>query len=190
MTTIHSKIRAVIVAALLVSVAAMTSGCLWAPDLAHIKREIQRQIPGARFEKEIELSLGPVSLGFARLFTRMAPDAREASSYLRDVSKIQLAVYNADSMPPSFEVSMPDRLKKMQSSDGWEMAVKIRDGDELVWVLYRIDDETIKELYVVVLNDKELVMVRAEGRLEKLVARALRDAEGVPGLPKVANSTL
>jgi hypothetical protein len=159
----------------LLAVAAATSGCLWAPDLAMVRKDIERQLPGASFEKEIELTLGPISLTFARLITRVVPDAREASGYLRDVSRIELAVYNAERVPPARDVKMPERLKEMTSGEDWEMAVKIRDNDELVWVFYRMEDEAVRELYVVSLDDDELVMVRAEGRLERLVARALRE---------------
>ena len=82
-----------IVIVLLLAVVGASTGCLWAPDLVLVRKDIERQLPGASFEKEIELSLGPISLAFARLVTRMVPDARDASGYLRDVSRIQLAVY-------------------------------------------------------------------------------------------------
>jgi hypothetical protein len=80
---------------------------------------------------------------------------------------------------------MPDKLKKMQSDEGWEMAVKVREEDEVVWVLYQLDDEKIKQLYVVVVNDDELVMVRARGNLHRLLARALKESGGVKGLPHI-----
>ena len=44
-----------------------------------------------------------------------------------------------------------------------------------MWILYRADEEKIKELYVVALNEQELVMVRASGNIEQLAARAMRE---------------
>ena len=167
---------------ILIVVVGAASGCLWAPDLAMVRKDIERQLPGVSFDKEIELTLGPISLAFARLITRITPDAQDASSYLRDVSRIELAVYNTENMPPANAVTMPERLKKMTESEGWELAVKVRDQDELAWVLYRLDDDTIRELYVVVVSDEELIMVKAEGRLERLVARALSDTGALKGL--------
>jgi hypothetical protein len=155
---------------------------MWAPGLAQVRRDLERQLPGARFEKDIELSLGPVSLAFARLFTRMVPDARQASGYLRDVSRIEMAVYATDYVPAAREVSMPHRLRELEANDDWEMAVKIRDRNQLAWILYRIEDDRIKELYVVMLDRDELVMVRAEGRLERLVARALSETGTMKGI--------
>jgi hypothetical protein len=159
------------------------SGCLWAPDLAMVRKDIERQLPGVSFDKEIELSLGPVSLAFARLVTRMSPEAEDASSYLRDVSRIELAVYNTEDMPPANQVTMPERLKKMTEGEGWEVAVKVRNDDELAWVLYRVEDESIEELYVVVVTEDELVMVKAEGKLERLVARALTESGALKNIP-------
>lgn len=76
----------------------------------------------------------------------------------------------------------------MTEGDGWEMAVRIRDDDELSWVFYRLDEDTIKELYVVVMDRDELVLVKAEGNLERLVARALSDSGALKGLPRSAES--
>jgi hypothetical protein len=167
---------------LVVAVAGVSIACNWAPGLSEVRRDLERQLPGATFEKDMELSLGPVSLAFARLFTRMVPDARQASGYLRDVSRIEMAVYEADRMPGTDDVSMPTRLQELVQKDDWELAVRIRDKNERAWILYRIDDDRIKELYVVILNADELVMVRAEGRLEGLLARALNETGTMKGI--------
>ena len=175
-----------IVIALLIAAGGTSSGCLWTPELANVRRDIERQIPQARFDKEIELSLGPLSLAFARLVTRFVPDAREARSYLRDVRRIQIAVYNAQDLPPTSGVEMPAALRELQEH-GWVTAVRVRDGEELVWILYRLDKESVRELYVVALDHEELVLVRATGRLESLVARALQESGDTPGLPRLAH---
>lgn len=165
-----------------------STGCLWAPDLAMVRRDIERQLPGVTFDKEIELTLGPISLAFARMVTGLSADTEDASGYLRDVSRIELAVYNTEHMPPASSVSTPERLAKMTESEGWELAVKVRDENELAWILYRLHEDVIKELYVVVVTDEELVMIKAEGKLERLVARALSDSGALKDLPNLDHS--
>jgi hypothetical protein len=185
MNIVHGKQRKILAPALvaaLIAVAVMSLGCMWAPGLSQVRRDLERQLPGARFEKDVELSMGPVSLAFARLFTNMVPDARQASGYLKDVSRIELAVYDADHIPSPKGVKMPRRLQQLVTNEDWEMAVRIRDKGELGWILYRTDDERIKELYVVLLNQDELLMVRAEGNLERLVARALSETGTMKGI--------
>jgi len=184
----NRRVLTVIAIVLSIAVIGASTGCLWAPDLAMVRKDIERQLPGVNFDKEIELTLGPISLAFARMLTGIVPDAREASGYLQDVSRLELAVYNTEDMPPAGTVSMPERLQKMQESEGWELAVRMRDDDEVAWILYRLDDESIKELYVVILSNDELVLVKAEGRLERLVARALSESGAMKGIPKATET--
>ena len=42
------------------------SGCLWAPELDGVRKDIQQQLPGASFHREFALSVGPITLGLAR----------------------------------------------------------------------------------------------------------------------------
>lgn len=180
----HKRALNLVAVVLLLAVVGASSGCLWAPDLAGVRNDIERQIPGASFDKEIELTLGPMSLLVARLVVRIVPSAREAGDYLRDVSRVEVAVYNAEEMPDTRAVSMPERLKKLLEEEDWELAVKICDEDELLWLLYRIDGDTIKEMYVVVLNDENLLLVKIKGRLERLVAHALKESGALKDLPE------
>jgi hypothetical protein len=161
------------------------AGCLWSPELARVQQDLERQLPGARFEKDFAISLGPMTLGLARAITGMVPDAREASGYLKHVKRIQVAVYNASSMPAMNTVRMPKQLKQLQERAGWETAVRVRDENEIVWIMYKIDGDRIRDLLVVCLSDDELVMVKASGTLDALVARALSETDGVTGIPEI-----
>ena len=154
-------------------------GCFWSGELSGVRRDFEAQMPGASFNKNIELSLGPIMLSAARLVTSVIPGTREARSWLKGVSRVQVGVYDADidSMP---DVRMPDRLRSL-IDDGWEIAVHVREQNEAVWVLYRPDGDRVREIFVVVLNENELVLVKARGNMEKLVAAALHEAQGRPG---------
>jgi len=166
--------------ALAVSLAVLSSpGCLWSPEMAGVRNDIERQLPGSSFHKNVELSFGPVLLTFARVVTSVIPGAREARPYLKGVSRVQIGVYDAhvDSLTG---LHMPARLQSL-IDHGWETAVRVRDKDDAVWLLYRPDGDRVKEIFVVVLDDDELVLVRARGHLEKLVAAAMEEAHGRHG---------
>jgi hypothetical protein len=147
-----------------------------------VYRDISSQVPGAAFDKQFAISLGPLTIGFARFVMAFVPDAGEARGYLKDVSGVQVAVYDTEGLSSTANVKMPERLRRLEK-EGWEMAVKVREKDNVVWVMYHIDDDTIDQLYVVSLDDEELVMVKARGHLERLVARALSEADGTRGIP-------
>jgi len=151
-------------------------GCFWAPELSSIRRDIQDQLPGASFEKNVELSFGPAAIACARLVTGLVPGAREARPWLRNVSRVQVGVYDAH-IGSAAELRMPRKLQSL-IDDGWETAIRVRDDDQAVWVLYRADEESIREVFIVVLDDEELVIIKAKGRLERIVAAALDEAGG------------
>lgn len=184
MTPRKTRTRVIAALAVLAAITSASAGCMWAPELAQVCRDIERQIPGSSFDKEFSVSLGPVSLAFARLMTGLVPEARQARGYLGDVSRIQVAVYEASHVQSIGEVRMPMRLARL-AEEGWETAVKVREDDSVIWVMYRIEDESIREMYVIVLDDSELVMVKARGNLERLAARALREAHDTPGIPRI-----
>lgn len=178
--------NAVLVSVGLVMLVTSFAGCMWAPDLAMVRRDIERQIPGLSFDKKVELTLGPITLGFVRLVTALVPDARQAAPYLRDVRRVEVAVYEAETVPDGISrISMPDRVREMTKDEGWELAVKVNEADQAVWVMYKLDDDSIREVYVVVFDSEELVLVHAEGRLERLMARALMEARDQKGVPHI-----
>ncbi len=152
------------------------TGCLWAPELDSVRKDIERQIPDAHFEKEFAISLGPISLGLARTIIRFVPDddVHEAREYLGDLSKVQIAVYEVDHIPRGAELKTPRKLESLLD-EGWEMAIKARDHGESLWVMYRLDDDEIREVYIVVLDPDELVLVKVRGRLDRLFAKVMEE---------------
>lgn len=151
------------------------NGCIWAPELEDLRREIEREVPGARFESEFKLTLGPTSLGFARMVTSLVPDAREANEYLTTIRRVTLAVYRTESLPSASELRLPRRVRQRMKRDGWEIAVKAREQDGMAWILYREHRNTVRDLYVIALDRNELVLVRVEGRLDRLLQKALQE---------------
>jgi hypothetical protein len=159
------------------------SGCLWAPDLDRIRKDIEKQIPGASFDCEIAVSLGPVALA-------LAPDAREARGYLRDVRSVEVAVYEARDLPADFRVRLPAALERMVEEDGWEIAVKTLERDETAWVLCKEDSGSAGGICVVALGEGELVLARVRGDLVETLKRALRENAGPGQLARGIRSRL
>lgn len=173
------RLRRMVQVAAVGVLAALMSGCLWAPELDRVRRDIEKQLPGVAFKKEVALSLGPVALALAGAVVRLSPEARGAAAYLRDVRQVTVAVYEAKNVPPNPDVRLPKDLKNLLGRGGWELALKTSDRNEFVWVLCKTRDDQIKGLYVVVLDDDNLVLVRAHGRLENVIRKALSEHGGI-----------
>jgi hypothetical protein len=156
------------------------TGCfkLTVPEFTQVRNELEEQVPEARFEKEIELGLGRITLGAAKWVCLLVPDAREASKYLNEITGVSIAVYEVDSLLPVDDLELPKRLQRLLEEKGWDVLVKVREEGEIVWVLYQEHREHIRNLYVVALEDDELVLVRLRGRLDRLFAKALEEESG------------
>jgi len=154
----------------------LSSGCLWAPGLERLKDEITVQIPGASFDKEVALTLGPMSLALARIAVRFVPEAQEAREYLGDVRRVELAVYKTKSLPDLDDLEVPIQLNNLLEN-GWEIAVTAREENELNWVLYHETEGEVDSLCVVVLDLQNLVLAKIKGNLGKIFMKGLREAE-------------
>ncbi|MBP2680994.1 MAG: hypothetical protein H6Q78_857 [Candidatus Krumholzibacteriota bacterium] len=174
------KSRAFVASVAIAVLALSVSGCLWAPDLDRVRKDIEKQIPGASFDREFALSLGPVALTLVRGALYLSPEAKEPRDYVRDVRSVRVAVYSVRSLPADFEVRLPAALGKLVEKDGWEVAVKTREGGEAVWILCKEDGGAIDGIYVVALDDNELVLVNAAGRIDEICRKAMRE-NGGPG---------
>jgi hypothetical protein len=143
-----------------------------------LKDEITAQLPGAQFDKEVALTLGPMSLLLARIATQFVPDpeAREAREYLSEIRRIELAVYKTESLPSLDELQFPMQLDKLLHED-WEIAAKVREEDQIVWVLYHESGKKIDCLCAVVLDEENLVLAKVRGNLGKIFLKGLRESE-------------
>jgi len=146
-------------------------GCFWSAELSGVRADLEHQLPGSSFNKNVELSFGPVLLTLARTVTAVIPGASDVRLYLSGVSHVEIGVYDAhvDSIT---NLHIPKRLQSL-IDEGWETAVRVRDDHEAAWLLYRPDGDRVKEVFVVVLDNDELVLVKARGHLEHLVEAAM-----------------
>ncbi len=173
MTTQLRRIVLIVVAAAL----PLAGGCVWTPDLSEVKQDIAHQLPGVTFDRQVAVAIGPGGMALARAVVSLVPPAREARGWLRDVSRVEVAVYEVHADDTARRLATPSRVEEMLA-DGWEMAARVREDGEAVWLLYRLDGESVRELFVVSLDRHELVLVKVKGRLERLIARALSDFDG------------
>ncbi len=153
----------------------LLTGCITSSYLDGLCREVAREYPEARFEREFSLSLGSISIGTARLVAGFSEDGREVREYLSDVTQVQIAVYKVRDLPTLTKNRIPDALGQMLKDDGWEVVVKAQEDDEIAWILFHEDKHGISDVHITALDDEELVMVRVSGRLDELLDKALDD---------------
>ena len=62
------------------------------------------------------------------------------------------------------------------------MAATYRDDDQVGWVLYREDGETVEDMFAVVLVEERLILAKLEGNLNELMAKVASDHRAIPDL--------
>ena len=181
----HSIQRFLSIATLLL-IGGLTSGCLYSHELASTRRALEDEMPGTQLDREVVLSLGPFSLwtlGWAASFVGGKPnEVRLFRRYLNDLHRVKVGVYKLRQTDKA-SFAAPSQLTRLETQ-GWKVAVKVREEDERIWILYRKRDcficeyyprGIVRDAYVLVLNRDELVQVRLRGDFDRLLRRLLVD---------------
>jgi hypothetical protein len=126
----------------------------------------------------IELSLGAAPIWLAGTIAGFVdePEAKEASEYIDHISKVDLGVYELqDSLKGRFK-EISKRVRLSMAEHGFEPIVLVHENNECVGVYAPLEgDKLTRELFVVVMQKKEVVLVRVEGNFEKLTKAVFRN---------------
>lgn len=165
---------------LLLLVAVGTLACSESPSVTAVRHDIESRIPEARFEKEFHLRLGRVALGMIKPFARIALDeGDEEMDWLHAVKRVEVGTYRVVSLPDTMTLEPPPDLRRGLEKNGWSTLVRTKEDGETTLVLIREDQEgEIRGLFVLELDDSEMIMVSLEGRLSRVMAEALADEPG------------
>ncbi len=174
--------------AILVLAAIVAGGCMHAPTISGVRYDLEREIDGARFATEREMTLGRMSLALVRRIVAAGEnDDEDALAMLKLVRKVEIGIYETRSFPSpaSGRFTIPRSLRRR----GWKTLTSVREPDGGAWVLFRErKDGSIRELMVGSLDGDELVMVKIRGDVDGMFER-LRD-EGILSLPGIVHTDL
>ena len=161
----------------------LISGCLFFPDLEGVEEIIVRELEPARLETTVKLELGPGLLSWAKLVCNWADVEEEVRGCVAEIRRVHLAVYEVHGIRSDRPIRATAPIQKRLEQAGWEILVKARKTEEFCWVFYRPRGDFINELYVIALENNDLVLVKVEGRFDRMIARVLKDHDlNVSGL--------
>ncbi len=171
----QAHIRRLRLIAILLVTATVAGGCIYSREISHTRRTIEEELPGSRFDRQFVLSIGSRTLRTAGWITSLLPDedVDEVRRYLDDVDHIKVGIYETEALPDD-GFSGPPMLSRMIQR-GWEVAVRVRDEQDRVWLMYRASRSRVRDLFVIVLNEDQLVIARVEGHLDRILQRAMVD---------------
>lgn len=153
------------------------SGCAGAPDVEQVRWEIERSVPGARFEREEHFHLGRISMGLLRGVARLTPASNAEIRPLSKIHGVEVGIYRVESMPDLDRAGeVFSRFEERLSDHGWSVMLREREADSHTWMLVRSHpDGWLRNLFIVSLEADELTLVRVDGRLDQFFAEATAD---------------
>ncbi len=160
---------------ILILASTVSSGCFYSREISRARRDIDRSTANVDYGRGISMNLGPFSLRLAKWILRRVDDedAEMASEYLSDIRRVKAGVYKVNDYSPDGLSAIPS-LRRFERK-GWELAVKAHDDEESVLIYYRERDNKVRDMFVIVATDEELVLAKIEGRLNRLLERAIQD---------------
>ena len=153
----------------------LVSGCLLYPDLEGVEEIIASELKPARLETTVKLELGPGLLSWAKLVCNWADVEEDVRGCVAEIRRVHLAVYEVHGIRSDRPVRAAAPIRKRLERAGWEILVKVREAENICWVFYRLRGDFINELYVIALEDDDLVLAKVEGRFDRMITKALKD---------------
>lgn len=138
------------------------------------------RISGHEAEKVMDLSLGPLLLGIARMATEDDP---ETQAILQDLRGVRIRSYEWRQDTPALAARV-DRIAAELGQQGWSPVVQINDKEERLHLLIKTRDERMQGMALVIMEQQELVLLNLMGsfdpdRTGEMVAGLGMDLPGV-----------
>ena len=170
------KIKLILIPLLLILSSIFFIGCFGVDsNFSEIKHDIVSS-SNVQFHKDIEFSIGSVGLSLASAIVDFSDD-NDAREIIKNLSKVQIGVYkNTEPISRQAAIEIINKIDDRLRNKGWNYLVKSYDKREVSSVyIKQSDGDKLCEMFVVNLNDDELVIVDIKGRLERILTSVIRD---------------
>ncbi len=169
------KRRILITAITFLMLLLLFSGCVFVNrDFRQTRNAILDEIGDAEIDTKVQLQIGPGLLSIGKLVASLSNVDEEARVYLREVQQVQLGVYKLQ-LSHTARLRIPAQIATKLERRGYQPMIKIKQPDENVWIMTKMRGEQLHSLYVIALDQQELVLVEVKGRLNKIIEKAIQE---------------
>lgn len=128
------------------------------------------------FQREIEFSVGPVGFFLASKFVQFAETEENIDELLSKISNIHLGVYKRTTNKSKPSLNLLRDLSYQFKNDNWSCIVRSLNENEIVGVFIKLNSsDKIENLFVISLNDDELVLLKLNGNIESIIDVIIRE---------------
>ena len=152
------------------------NGCIGVnEDFSEIRNEVIKNF-GGEYKSEMQFSIGSAGITISSWIVDANTEEDMAADILDDVSSVQVGVYKKLKGADSPNMSTLREIENNMFESGWKSIVKTCDKNELAAVYVRKNPgETLNRLFVISLEDDELILVEVEGDLKEAISTAIRE---------------
>ena len=157
-------------------IALLFTGCIGVDRSFRGIRDYVLASSGTEFDKEFEFSFGSVSIGMAEIALNFADVEEPIDEILSEINSVQVGIYNSSSkkkFKSNFE-ELNFTTNKMKKA-GWDCIVRSVDNDEMSAIFVKIHDGELNQLFIIVINDDEIILAEVLGKLHKVIEIAIRE---------------
>lgn len=176
MALLETFLNRVIRSSAILLIVTTLTGCAYTNEISRTKQDIEHY-SSVDAQTGVVLSMGPGLFHTAGFLAKFVDDedAHTASRLAYSIRRIKVGIYPLTYSSNFADLDVPElqRFKKK----GWEVALKVEDHNEVGWILYRERKKRVRDLFVVVLTESELVLVRVQGNLTEFLDLALDEME-------------
>lgn len=154
----------------------LVSGCIGVnQEFKEIRNMVIENISDD-FKREIEFSIGPVGFFLASKFVQFAETEDNIDELLTKISNIHLGIYKRTTKKSKPSLNLIRDLSYQIKSDNWTCIVRSLNQSEIVGVFIKLNtSDKIEDLFVISLNDNELVLLKLNGNLESIIDVIIRE---------------
>ena len=157
-------------------------------DTRALRNEL-REASGVAWRQQIGVNIGSLTFGVIRAGLALVPLDPEACAAVKAIRGGEVGIYElaSDSIRPNGAavLAVADRVL---NDRGWERAVGVLDGEQLVGVYLPVEPMPASRLKccVMIFDGRRLVVVRATVNLEPLLECLRKQTDGRAKLPSLA----
>jgi hypothetical protein len=155
----------------------LVNGCLGINEEFEGVRDMVILSTGNDYKSEFQFSIGSVTITVSSWVVDASTDDNFPSDILEDVSSVQVGVYKklqGTTSSPNFQTLL--EIEPEMQASGWRSILRSYKDNELTGIYVRNSkEEQLNRLFVISLEDDELVLVEVEGDLNEAIATVIRE---------------
>lgn len=154
----------------LAAAALSTSGCLWAPGLAPLYRDLGPAHTAGAKDHHFEIRLGRLSMALAHALAddEEGEEADELATILQHVDGVEISVTEFEEGAAEVDGLRFERdVERLAQRYGWFVGASVIEPDSAAVVLYQGRRGTIQNVYLAVRESDSLVLARFRGNLDR-----------------------